>query len=63
MRYTFDKGAASWHAETEYDFSPAEAISWNCESKTTLNHRRYGPPRDFPMPECFDPRRWSATPS
>lgn len=52
-----DKGAASWLEGDHY--SPAEAISWSSESKATLGHRVYGPLRDFPMPENFEPRRWS----
>lgn len=52
-----DRGAASWRDETQY--SPDGAISWSPESKATLDHSRYGPLRDFPVPHGFTPRRWS----
>lgn len=51
-----DEGAALWEAGAEY--SPDGAITWSGESRQTLNHGVYGPPRDFPMPEGFAPRRW-----
>ncbi len=52
-----NKGAVSWQRENDY--SPAEAISWSRESSTTLKHGKYGPMRDFPMPDGFEKRRWS----
>lgn len=54
---SLDKGAACWQAEKQY--CPAEAISRSPESNETLNHRLYGPMRDFPMPNGFESRRWS----
>ena len=52
-----DQGAASWQPDAQY--SPSEAITWSRESNATLDHRTYGPLRDFPMPGGFSPRRWS----
>lgn len=54
--HALEKGAEFWLADEHY--SPAEAISWSRESNATLDHRTYGPQRDFPMPEGFNPCRW-----
>jgi len=39
-------------------FVPREITS-SVESQTTLNHGKYGPLRDFPVPAGFAQRRWS----
>jgi len=36
-----------------------EGISFSVESTSTLNHGTYGPMRDFPTPDGFEPERWS----
>jgi hypothetical protein len=50
-------GAESWREGHEY--CPGTAISWSAESRATLDHGKYGPLRDFPVPEGFASRRWS----
>jgi hypothetical protein len=46
--------AAAW---SQGPFEP-EGIPWSTESLSTLNHGRFGPLRDFRMPEGFAPERW-----
>lgn len=36
-----------------------EGITFSQESDQTLSHGRFGPIRDFPAPEGFQPERWS----
>jgi hypothetical protein len=52
-----DRGAEVWQPGNVY--SPADAITWSRESTATLNHGKYGPLRDFSVPEGFESRRWS----
>lgn len=52
-----NQGARDWAAETAY--IPSGALAWSPESESTLGHKKYGPMRDFPMPEGFEPERWS----
>lgn len=51
-----DAAAAVCPANQEY---AVDGISSSHESKATLHHARYGPMRDFPTPEGFEPRRFS----
>lgn len=48
-------GAKNWD---DGPFAPGDAIAWSDESNQTLEHRRYGPMRDFPTPAGFQPQRW-----
>lgn len=50
-----DQCAREW---TDGPFEP-RGIPVSPESPATLNHGRYGPMRDFPMPDGFEPQRWS----
>ena len=52
-----DHGARDWLPGMQY--VPGSALSWSCESKATLDHSRYGPMRDFPVPDGFMIERWS----
>lgn len=52
---SLDMGARIWN---EGPFVPAKATTWSDESKSTLDHGKYGPMRDFPPPEGFAPSRW-----
>lgn len=50
-----DEGAQRW---TDGAYSPL-AVSFSPESDATLNHGKYGPMRDFAMPDGFAFERWS----
>lgn len=49
-----DKAAKEWR---QGPFFPGG--TWSPESESTLNHREYGPMRDFPVPEGYKLERWS----
>lgn len=50
-----DVGAKTWG---DGPFTPGNALTWSDESNSTLEHRKYGPMRDFPVPDGFQPARW-----
>ncbi len=50
-------GARDWNLNTP--FVPAGAVTWSSESNATLSHGKYGPMRDFPVPDGFAFDRWS----
>lgn len=52
---SLNMGAETWG---EGPYLPANATTWSDESKSTLDHGRYGPMRDFPTPAGFPPSRW-----
>ena len=52
-----DEGARQWTQTTAY--CPAGSINWSPESAATLQHRRFGPMRDFDLPPGFAPGRFS----
>jgi hypothetical protein len=52
-----DRGAAEWFEATP--FQPWGSLTFSPESKATLEHGRYGPMRDFPVPTGFQQDRWS----
>jgi len=52
-----NQGARNWLPDVRY--APATAISWGPESRATLEHGRFGPMRDFPVPEGFAASRWT----
>lgn len=49
-------GALGWQSGT---FSPEGTLDWSEESGTTLKHGVFGPRRDFPVPDGFEPVRFS----
>lgn len=51
-----DAGAMNWTLGTT--FAPGYALAWSDESNSTLDHRRYGPMRDFSVPTGFTALRW-----
>jgi len=51
-----DRSARAWKSKTP--FVPA-GITSSVESTATLQHGRFGPMRDFPVPPGYQPFRWS----
>lgn len=52
-----DRGARNWLPATSY--TPASALPWSVESSATLGHGKFGPLRDFPVPDGFSAERWT----
>lgn len=52
-----DRGADHWLPGTP--FTPFGSVKWSPESQATLGHGKYGPMRDFPVPNGFAAERWS----
>lgn len=52
-----DLGASTWKPEQPYE--PSGGLSWSVESGATLADGKFGPMRDFPVPDGFDVARWS----
>jgi hypothetical protein len=51
-----DAGAMRWINGVAFE---PEGVTYSVESRATLEHRDYGPLRDFPTPAGFEPERWS----
>jgi hypothetical protein len=51
-----DRGAREWLPEVP--FSPWGSVRYSDESNATLEHKRLGKLRDFPMPDGFPAIRW-----
>lgn len=50
-------GALDWRSGP---YQPEGALDWSEESEATLKHGVLGPKRDFPVPEGFEPVRFSS---
>ena len=52
-----DRAADRWIVGTPFDLA---GVTHSDESAATLQHRRYGPMRDFQAPDGFASRRWTS---